>query len=665
MRSSVITPELDSETIEKNFPFLVVIDSQYRICFIGKSLLRIHGEDIIGDFFGNIFSYQRPSDPNELFKLAENNKTNTVFICKHLKSGLRFRGGITKKNKFYYFFWFPIVTNIESLQAKQLTFDDFPSYSGVNDYLVLLKTQQNAINSTLELMKKLKQHEEKLEKALALSEKASVLKSEFVANMSHEIRTPINGVIGMLSLLEKKELSAECKNMLNIARNSSNALLGIINDILDFSKIEADKLDIVKNWANPHELVDEAIDTIIYQANEQGVTLEVDLTNVKSLRCFIDQNRVKQILLNILSNAVKFTTNGSIFIHGKLEKKHKKNILNVSIKDEGIGMRPEVLETIFESFRQAEKNTSKVYGGTGLGLAISRKLCRLMGGDIKVESYIGKGTTFSFSVEVSELLPAEACPDLKPLLYVDKSSSRRVLVEKYSEVLNINVLTAPKVCANIITYFTRQKKPSTIVISSDIFNEFEQLSSLLDSNVSVYQVSDINKIHRESKIIECGHIALPISLFKIKNLLQSNSDALVQDGNYPPSLDGVKVLVVEDNIINQQVVCGTLEGFGVKYSVASNGLEAIDILESQLVPFDIILMDCRMPLMDGYETTNLILTKESLQNHCDTPILALTADAYDDEKKRCFQAGMSGFLTKPIMPEELQKALLNAINRSL
>ncbi len=358
---------------------------------------------------------------------------------------------------------------------------------------------------------------------------ASEAKGQFLANMSHEIRTPINGVIGMLSLLEHTTLSEEQAEQVKLAQSSAELLLGLVSDILDFSKIEAGKMTIEQHPIDLHALCHELAGVFEHAAKSKGLALRMHYPEQISRWIEGDSLRLRQILNNLVSNALKFTESG----HIELAVNQSDGQLRITVRDTGIGMHPETLARLFQSFTQADSSTSRKYGGTGLGLNISRELAILMGGDITVESMSGVGTTFTLE------LPWRPCE-------------------------------AP--------------------------------------------------------------------------VATSKGAAVHQDFN------GKRVLVVEDNLVNQKLAVKLLEKFGITVALAQHGQEALDILKT--ARFDLVLMDCQMPVMDGYTATRLIR-----QSDVRTPIVALTANASADDRQHCILAGMNDFLAKPYTLPKLRDLL--------
>lgn len=383
-------------------------------------------------------------------------------------------------------------------------------------------------------------YEYQLQKAKLKAEEGTKIKNQFLANISHEIRTPLNGIIGMSQILTKTMLDSQQKEYLNILINSSDSLLSLVNDILDFSKIEAGKTELENNDFNLKEFFNDITNIIAIKAEEKGLSFELDIAPEVPEFVNGDSYKLKQILLNLAKNAVKFTSKGGIKIEAKLnyQKRGKYNI-HINVSDTGIGIKDDKLEGLFDGFYQLDASTTRLYGGTGLGLALSKKLVTLMEGKIEVMSVYGKGSDFSFDI----------------------------------------------------------------------------------------------------------------------NLFKPKEKTLFSDKEKIEAVEPLNVLLAEDNLVNQKITEFSIKQLGYNTTIANNGKEAVEIYRDNI--FDFVLMDLQMPVMNGFDATKLIRNIEMEHSDRDrTPVIALTANATKEDRKKSFDSGMDGFMSKPFNPVELKKLLI-------
>lgn len=506
---------------------------------------------------------------------------------------------------------------------------------------------------------------EELQKAKAAAEAATSAKSSFLANMSHEIRTPMNAVLGMLYLVQQTALNQKQQGYIAKAEGAAKSLLKIINDILDFSKIEAGRLQMETIPFLLSDVLTKITDIAPVNIGDKPVELIITVTADTPELLAGDPLRLGQVLLNLLSNGIKFTAKGEVVLSIGVDAISAERVrLNFRIADSGIGMTAAQLENLFGAFSQADSSTTRKFGGTGLGLTISKQLVQLMGGDIKVESTPGVGSVFSFAVELTleeghhETI-AERFAPLKGMRLLHAGAERR------SKRLTGEMLAS---CGLLVEATTAPLAPllarpshDLLLIETSVDDETD-LETMLGAPCSVImqQLPTVLYTHdRTLHDMESSCKALPATVIKpaVPSILL---EALVQAAGLSPEMaatatnasiaiedyfTGRRILLVEDNQINQEVAKGILERWGIQVDIAANGAVAVDILESSIMDYDAVLMDLQMPVMDGIEATCRI---RASGHHQTLPIIAMTASAMTDDRARCLAAGMNDHVAKPI-----------------
>lgn len=506
-------------------------------------------------------------------------------------------------------------------------------------------------------IEKRKETEIHLRKAKITAEEATRAKSIFLANMSHEVRTPINGILGVASLMGREPLDKKLQEYVSIIKKSGDSLMRIINDILDFSKLEADQIEIVNDQFNLQDLIHDVIEIHASQAEKKKISLYLLYAQDCPQSIHSDRIRLRQVLENLLSNAIKFTTKGIVVVEIKLSDSRKS--IDISVTDTGIGMTPLQHEKIFQRFAQADSSTTRKFGGSGLGLSISKRITKLLGGKLSSQSKVDHGSSFQISLPCDLILHKPLAPSSKKstphfldvFLDISCEKSRQLLHQSMGD-FGMNVIDS------LEDFSKLSPNQSRIILSTEARSDVVRLAKK-------HQI-DIYYLGNPSKTIEDNAHLIPFdSYISSSQLLEcvNQEKGLREELPSPASpetsnklLKNKSVLMAEDNLINQMVAAEMLRMIGLQVDIANDGLEAVQKAKSQ--HYDVILMDCLMPNMDGFEALKVI--KETVDHSL--PIIAVTANAMKGDRETCIKSGFDDYISKPLRIEDLQELLSQALS---
>ncbi len=525
----------------------------------------------------------------------------------------------------------------------------------IDDYLVRIRrlTHRAAARTqagTQEIATLQRQHEETLTAVRG--------RSDFMANLCHEIRTPLNGLLGFLTMLNDTTLDDQQREWVGIARNSGESLLALLNDVLDLAKIEAGKLTLERIEFDRDELFENVAGLFAPSAQARGVDLLLDLDASLPARLVGDPVRLRQVVANLVGNAVKFTPRGHVELAARATERSGGRIqLEISVTDSGVGIPPERLTRLFAPFEQAELSTARRFGGTGLGLAIVKRIVEQMTGEISVDSEVGRGTRFVVSVPiaVAATLPPVPAPQPVLLLVIDAQPRRRELLAKALAMFSSHVATAADASKGLAAVRAWNDRPEPLVVLADDATalDAELLAAVrgrVGSRLIVVRPATA-AYDAVADGVDCV-LVRPLRRAVLASAISGQARTASPNSAATPTWPGRRVLLVEDNPVNQRLMCTLLARLGVEVLLASDGNEAVDAFGRYT--FDLILMDVQMPEMDGYAATKVIRTMVAGEA---VPIVALTANAQAGDRELCLAAGMNDYLTKPVRAAALRETM--------
>ena len=536
------------------------------------------------------------------------------------------------------------------------------------------RKQDKLIQINRELEKRVEERTRDLKKAMEEAEKAAMAKTQFLSTMSHEIRTPLNAVIGMSELLAGTELSEEQYELAHTINMSGSTLLSIINNILDFTKIESGGVELESIECSLYELIEDVLDLLSGKAYEKGLELAYDIDSSVPDFIYTDPTRLQQVLVNLVNNAIKFTEKGEVVIRIRcLGSKNTECNLEINVTDTGIGIPKEKIGKLFSSFTQVDASTTRKYGGTGLGLAISKKIVELFGGKVEVISEVGKGSTFRILLPARpgkrklELYRPGLLKGMKAFVVDDNQTNRKIFEKQLSKAgVRVDLYENPTEVLTKIKDLSQYQfgildmdmpQLNGMELAALIRDRFskEELPLALLTSVSEVKASDARK---NFNFFLSKPVRQTTLLRKLEEMLNSSSDQDRNKSRKAQTLEHnaireIRILVAEDNPVNQRVAQKMLEKLGYEHELVENGREAVEAVKKG--GYDVVLMDMEMPVMDGLEASRKIRELDGAASGI--KIFAMTANAMEEDRERCLKAGMDDFISKPVTLNGLNNIL--------